>query len=217
MSTKTLTVARTLGAGLLTLVLALTLTLSGCTSTTPRGGDELPTPKIAPNEPDLQAERKAAGIADCPETDPNQAAVRGGLPALTLPCLGGGSEVHLAALRGPMVINFWANWCEPCRDEGPLLATAARSFDGRVKFLGIDTSDPRPGMAIEFAKSVGWTYPQLRDATGEHVKKPPLQANNLPLTIFVGADGRVVARHVGVFTTQAEVDEFITKNSGVKK
>lgn len=200
---------------LLAPLLLAVLAVSGCQAS-PRTADELPTPTIGAENPDLRAERKAAGIADCPRTMPNQPAVVDGLPPLTLPCLGGGSEVHLSALRGPLVINFWAQWCGPCRDEGPLLAKAHHTFGSKVAFLGVDSSDPRPEVAIEFARTVGWTYPQVRDASGDEVEKPPLQAKNLPTTILVGADGRIVARHVGVFTSQAELDEFISTGLGVQ-
>ena len=194
--------------------LVLVMLVGGCSSATP--ADELPTPSIGTDEPDLRAERKAAGIADCPRTLPDQAPVIDGLPPLTLTCLGGGSETHLAALRGPLVINFWAQWCGPCREEGPFFAQAHHTFGSRVAFLGVDTADPRPELAVEFAKSVGWTYPQLRDATGEQVNKPPLQAKNLPMTVLVDASGRIVARHPGVFTSQDELDEFISTKLGVK-
>ncbi|MGJ6979791.1 TlpA family protein disulfide reductase [Aestuariimicrobium soli] len=193
----------------------LLLAAAGCSSA-PGTTNELPTPTVGDHDPDLRAERKAAGIADCPRTMPNQPAVVDGLPPLTLPCLGGGSEVHLASLRGPLLVNFWAQWCGPCRDEGPLLAQAHHTFGSKVAFLGVDTSDPRPELAIEFAKQVGWTYPQVRDASGDEVEKPPLQAKNLPMTLLVAADGRIVARHLGGFATQAELDGFITTNLGVE-
>ncbi|CAI9404727.1 TlpA family protein disulfide reductase [Aestuariimicrobium sp. T2.26MG-19.2B] len=194
--------------------LGVVMTLAACSSA-PRTVDELPTPSAVADGTNLQAERKAAGIADCPVTASDAAPVEGGLPSLTLPCLGGGSQTTLAGLRGPMLVNFWAQWCGPCREEAPLLAKASQTFAGKVAFVGVDTNDPRPGLAIEFAKHAGWTYPQLRDATGDQVDKPPLQAKNLPTTILVDRRGRIIARHPGGFTSQAALDQWIASTLGV--
>ena len=73
--------------------------------------------------------KKAAGIADCPRSDSDVAAVPSGLPDVVLPCLGGGREVRLAGLRGkPMMINVWAQWCGPCREEAPYLAEVRQTI-----------------------------------------------------------------------------------------
>src|SRR6187200_327763 len=76
---------------------------------------------------DLRALKREAGVPDCPESDPTIAPLVGGLPDVVVPCLGGGREVRLAGLRGkPMMINFWAQWCGPCREEAPYLAEVAQ-------------------------------------------------------------------------------------------
>ena len=81
-------------------------------------------PVVAPSE--LAAQKKAAGIEDCPRSDPDVPAVTSGLPDLVLACLGGGREVRLAGLRGqPMMINVWAQWCGPCREEAPFISEVA--------------------------------------------------------------------------------------------
>ena len=87
----------------------------------------------------------------------------GGLPAVTLPCLGGGSDVDLSTLRGPMVVNLWASWCGPCRTEMPILQGFAEEYDGRVAVLGVDYQDVQPEAALELARDSGVTYPLLAD------------------------------------------------------
>ncbi|SEP65808.1 TlpA family protein disulfide reductase [Microlunatus flavus] len=204
---------------LLAVGLLVALALTGCTETpsvvrdpsaaaTVDGGTEqVPTGDAAPNV-DLAAAKKAAGIPDCPDT--SGAPVRGGLPDVTLECLGGGRPVRLSDLRGPMLVNVWGSWCGPCRAEAPFLAEAGRS--STVKVLGIDYPDV-PEAAVDFAGSAGWTYPQLYDA--DLVVRGRLQVLGLPQTFFVRADGTVAGRHAGPFLSRQELDDASRQYLGV--
>ena len=171
------------------------------------GTVQVPIGEAAPNT-DLAAAKKAAGIPDCPTTEAPPAS--GGLPDVTLECLGGGRSVTLSGLRGPMLVNVWGSWCGPCRAEAPYLAEAGRS--GTVKVLGIDYPDV-PEAAVEFAGSVGWTYPQLYDA--DLVVRSRLQVLGLPQTFFVRADGTVAGRHAGPFTSTQQLDDLTRQHLGV--
>ena len=113
------------------------------------------------------------------------------LPSVTSP----GTAVSLASLRGtPLVINFWASWCTPCRAEMPLLEAAFRSYHGRVHFIGIDSNDS-PGAARAFLGQVGVTYPALSDTDGAIAIRYGLFG--LPTTVFVSASGAVLGRSIG--------------------
>ena len=113
-------------------------------------------------------------------------------------CLGGGREVRLAGLRGrPMMINIWAQWCGPCRDEAPFIAEVANANDSELMILGVDYEDPRPDRAIEFARVLAWRFPQLVDQ--DKALAGPLQITGPPQTFFVRADGTIAGRHVGPF------------------
>ena len=95
---------------------------------------------------DLAAQKKAAGIEDCPASDDAVPVVSSGLPSVILGCLGGGRKVRLAGLRGePMMINVWAQWCGPCREEAPYISEVAAANESELMILGIDYNDPRPG------------------------------------------------------------------------
>jgi thiol-disulfide isomerase/thioredoxin len=183
--------------------------VGGCAQLLPGVGDGTPSVPGAPaaTATDLVAARKAAGIEDCPPSS-DAGAVPGGMPDLTLDCLGGDSTVRLAGLRGPMLVNLWAQWCEPCRAEAAYLSAFATSQQ-KVAVLGINYSDPQPALAIEFAQLVGATYPQLSDE--EHRLKAPLGVAGIPYTLLIDEDGKVVARHPGQFVSLENVQDWVAK------
>ena len=162
----------------------------------------------------LLAMKKKAGIPDCPKSDPDIAPVRSGLPDVMLPCLGGGREVRLAGLRGkPMMINVWAQWCGPCREEAPYLADVATTNKSDLMILGIDHADPQPTLAIEFAQLSTWRYPQLADP--DVVLRAALQITGPPQTFFVRPDGTIAYRHAGSFKSADEIRDAARKYLGV--
>jgi cytochrome c biogenesis protein CcmG, thiol:disulfide interchange protein DsbE len=191
-------------------VLAL-LALAGCGSTPNLPEPTMPT--IAPSE--LAAQKKAAGIKDCPQSDPHAPAVESGLPDLVLSCLGGGRQVRLAGLRGkPMMINVWAQWCGPCQDEAPHISQIAAAADSSsVVILGVDYDDPRPDRAIEFARVLGWRFPQLVDQ--DRALSGPLQITGPPQTFFVRADGTIAYRHIGPFASTEQIRAEAKQHLGV--
>jgi thiol-disulfide isomerase/thioredoxin len=164
---------------------AALLVVSGCSSDVPAPGEA----KIDVDTPQLRQMKADAGIEACaPGTGE---AVDGGLPAVTLPCLGGGKDVDLSTLRGPLILNIWGVWCGPCRQEMPAVADFYRQYGDRVPVVGIDYQDRQTGPAIEFAKRSGATYPQLADTQGALRAQPPVPARvPVPAFLFVDADGR---------------------------
>ncbi|MGZ5388612.1 MAG: TlpA disulfide reductase family protein [Aeromicrobium sp.] len=173
----------------------------------------------APKASELARAKAAAGIEDCPATE--EAATKtpssedGGLSSLVLDCLGGGEPVHLAGLRGkPTVINLWASWCWPCRKELPYLAKAHRELGDRVQILGIDFADDEPSAAIELAKLTGVTYPLLADPKSS--VKADLKVVGLPQTVFVDAQGTIVATDRRTYRSYDDLNNATSKNLGVK-
>ena len=198
----------------------LAVMLAGCTGSPVLSGPTAPIVSPSEAEPtpastaDLAAMKKAAGIADCPKSDPDVAAVPSGLPDVVLPCLGGGREVRLAGLRGtPMMINVWAQWCEPCRAEAPYIAEVATTNKSDLIIVGIDHADPRPDLAIEFAQLSSWTYPQVADP--DVVLRSALQITGPPQTFFVRPDGIIAYRHAGPFSSAQEIRDLARQHLGV--
>jgi cytochrome c biogenesis protein CcmG, thiol:disulfide interchange protein DsbE len=89
-------------------------------------------------------------------------------PEATLPRLEGSGEESLASYRGRWVlVNFWASWCVPCRQESPALEDFQKQHgDGKFTILGIDSRD-LSGDGKAFVAKYGVSYPQLRDGNGD--------------------------------------------------
>jgi cytochrome c biogenesis protein CcmG, thiol:disulfide interchange protein DsbE len=110
-------------------------------------------------------------------------------------------ELALQELRGfPVVLNFWASWCPPCRDEAPRLEDRWRaSRDNGVVFLGLDMQD-LTGDAREFIREFRISYPNVRDP-GDEVARD-WGVTGLPETFFLSARGRVVAHVIGAVSSR---------------
>ena len=187
------------------LVLALAvLVLAGCAAKIP----SVPEAKVDVDTPQLRALKAKAKIADCVAT--TAAPAKGGLPDSTMPCLGGGPGVNLAGLRGPMVVNLWAQWCVPCRREMPHLAEFARRYGAKVPVLGIDSLDQQPALALEFARDAGARYPLVADPA----QKVRIQGG-LPNTILIDKDGKI-AYQLGVeIKSVAQLKQLVADHLGV--
>jgi cytochrome c biogenesis protein CcmG/thiol:disulfide interchange protein DsbE len=102
-----------------------------------------------------------------------------------------GPKVTLADLRGkPAVVNFWASWCEPCREEAPEVARLSRTLHGQAVVVGIDYTD-REDSARSFLRKYGWTFPVLSDPNGIYGARYGFSA--LPTTLVLDSEGRVAA------------------------
>lgn len=119
------------------------------------------------------------------------------LPEFTLPLLSGGGSLSSRDLEGsPVIVNFWASWCDPCRREAPLLERAWREHgpDG-LTVLGVDLRDA-PANARAFVDKHHITYPVVVDS-GERLADELLDVDGLPQTFFVDSSGRFQAIESG--------------------
>ena len=120
-----------------------------------------------------------------------------------------GEEVALSGFRGqPVVINFWATWCAPCRVEMPALQSRFEKFrDQGLVVLAVDFDEPAD-LVAEFRDEFGLTFEILRDP-GAEVQK--LYRNRTyPTTFFIDPDGVIQAQHFGPMT-EGQIDDNLAK------
>jgi cytochrome c biogenesis protein CcmG, thiol:disulfide interchange protein DsbE len=121
-------------------------------------------------------------------------------PAFSLPLLGdeSGQQVALSRYQGkPLIVNFFASWCEPCKTETPLLAKFYRAEKGKVALVGLDENDT-VGNATSFTRADGVSYPVGWDP--HFSVASAFDVNALPQTFFLNARHQIVDRIFGAVT-----------------
>lgn len=137
---------------------------------------------------------------------------KGLAPQFTLPLFSGGT-FSLAEQRGKIVVvNFWASWCIPCRQEAPVLENTWRKYKDRgVVFVGVDYVDTDKE-AMAFIQEFNVTYPNGPDIGTETARAYRIQG--VPETYFVGKDGQLYGNHIGPIdgpTLAAKIEEVLKK------
>lgn len=117
-------------------------------------------------------------------------------PAFALTLFDGGSFDLEAHRDKVVVVSFWASWCVPCREEAPLLEAAWRAYRDRgVVFVGVNVQD-QEASARQFIKEFGLSFPNGPDP-GSRIAVD-YGVYGIPEVFFVGRDGRIAYKHIGV-------------------
>jgi cytochrome c biogenesis protein CcmG/thiol:disulfide interchange protein DsbE len=130
-------------------------------------------------------------------------------PTFTLRRLEGDGRVSLASYRGkPVVLNFWASWCEPCKSEAKVLERDWTSYRNRgVVFLGVDYHDLASD-ARTFVSKHALTFTMLEDGSGKVTGSYGI--SQVPETYVLSRQGKVVAHLAGPITDPSFANEFRT-------
>jgi thiol-disulfide isomerase/thioredoxin len=134
------------------------------------------------------------GYAVLPHMDPGRSRLSGKLaPDFTLDVISGndaGNRIQLSALKDNVVVlEFWASWCGPCRQQAPIIERVGKKFAAEgVRIVGVNTSD-RLETAQAYLQTAGLTYPSVIDKTGE--VSHAFGANALPTLVVIDKKGQV--------------------------
>lgn len=123
---------------------------------------------------------------------------------------GNGNKVHLSDFSGkPIILNFWASWCVPCKKEMPDFNEKYLEYGDEIQFLMIDfAKDDKIEVAKEYVSEMGFEFPVYFDTYGDAFLTYEVKA--FPTTVFIDADGYVVDRYQGTISEE-------TLQSGINK
>ncbi len=190
------------------LLLGLAVSMAACTQT--GGGLETYPQETRDEVPDLSSPDSAADTdvesrpaAGEPESE---AAVNDTAPDFTI-LDADGNEVKLSDFFGtPIVLNFWASWCPPCKAELPDFEAAYKKYEGKVVFLMVNMTDGEREtveVAKSFVESAGYTFPVYFDTRYEAAYG--YGVSSIPQTYFIDTEGALVARATGmIYASQLE-------------
>jgi cytochrome c biogenesis protein CcmG/thiol:disulfide interchange protein DsbE len=185
-------------------LLLLAALLAGCSSA------ESEEPAPTPASSDLES--LDTDLPPCP-AQPDEPAAASDLPATVFDCFGGGTLDLSRAPGVPTVVNLWASWCGPCREELPLVQQLADAGGDRVRVLGVASLDGA-SQAASFATDAAVGFPSAFDGDGEVMAA--IGVNTLPHTVFLAADGSISYVQVGQVHSLEEFEQLVADHLGVQ-
>jgi thiol-disulfide isomerase/thioredoxin len=178
----------------LSLLIVTTLLLSGCST----------------------AERTSTStlgdIPSCDQIDTSKVTNK----TLQMQCLDGSSTINFHSIKGPIIVNVWASWCEGCKEEMPYFIDLYANpvfKSGEIKLLGIDVDEKNADSGPNFIKSYGMRWPHLEDVDGG---SKLVFGPGVPVTYFLDKSGEVIHKHIGAFLSKDQLYEAVEKYFEVK-
>ena len=113
-----------------------------------------------------------------------------------------GADVHLASFKGKVILlNFWATWCHPCKEEIPDLVALQTQYKDDIVVLGFSIDD-KPEELKEYAAKYQMNYPVLVGAGHENIQEAYGPMWGVPVTVVIGRDGRIAKKQSGIRTLE---------------
>lgn len=129
---------------------------------------------------------------------------------IVLPCLNGTGSITFQSMRGPVLVNVWGSWCEPCQQEIPHLVEFAKL--NKVAIVGVDVEERNMAAGRAFVASHKMTWPQLYDSKAV---TRGLFGMGVPVTWFVDAQGKVAYKQIGLFQSTKQIRDLVKKYFGI--
>jgi cytochrome c biogenesis protein CcmG/thiol:disulfide interchange protein DsbE len=142
-------------------------------------------------------------------SDPAKAPKSDRLPDVTLASLTGGDPVDLGKLRGPAVVNLWAQWCGPCKRELPIYQEFFARHGSAVSVLGVDWQDTQGDLARALAQRSGITYPLVVDS------EPSIRAHLLPRLVLIDAHGKIAYQEYVEIKSLDQLEQLVEQHLGM--
>jgi cytochrome c biogenesis protein CcmG/thiol:disulfide interchange protein DsbE len=143
------------------------------------------------------------------QTNETEQRAAGAAPSFTFTTFEGETISSADLLGKGVVLNFWASWCDPCRDEAELLeATWRREQGNDIIFLGLDYLDQEPA-ALAYLEEFGITYPNGPDLQSAAARSYGIKG--VPETFFIDPQGKIVETVIGPIASQAQMDEYLDR------
>jgi len=148
------------------------------------------------------AHAATGSVVSCKTISFDKKVVRG----ISLPCLDNQSSLIYQSIRGPVVVNVFGSWCEPCNQEIPHFLELQTTH--KVSIIGIDVEEPNMKVGRNFVVKKGITWPVLFDTTSV---TRGIFGLGVPVTWFIDSKGRVTFKHIGLITSTAQLKSEVRK------
>lgn len=146
-------------------------------------------------------------VASCSSIAINKSIVKG----ISLPCLDNKSKVIYQSIKGPVLVNVFGSWCEPCNQEIPHFLELQALH--KVAIVGIDVEERNMQAGRDFVLKKKMTWPILFDVTSV---TRGIFGLGVPVTWFIDANGKVVYKQIGLITSTSQLKFEVTKYLKVK-
>jgi len=155
----------------------------------------------------VPAQAKSGVVVGCSSISVDRSVTKG----ISLPCLDNKSKVIYQAIRGPVLVNVFGSWCEPCNQEIPHFLDLQALH--KVSIVGIDVEETNMQAGRNFVIKKGMSWPILFDTTSV---TRGIFGLGVPVTWFIDAHGKVVYKQIGLITSTAELKSEVTKYLKIK-